>query len=322
MVSQNPPATATQFSACFPNWPADSLELRIGIEAGSRWGLREIGSFKLLRERFARITPDALNNYISEATRRVGESQDIQNAVKLLASNWRQHTRSDLLRLAGIFAPFFSLLAELLEQPDLPGPDRPTRASASAASAIAYAEVVSESSQSSEPGSSPHEPPAKRLRETRSEDEDSYQPSHQSDQSTFERQVKSEFTTNACAFHFLECVTESTRNNDDAKPSFRLEWSLTQDTFTVDTPRSQFSSTNDGNLVYRDSSSGVWTRRTGISYCSIEVIKNESPSHSLVSRQGTRHHGTILYDCILLSNKCPKRTQKFHLFYCPNMFWS
>ncbi|PQE19767.1 hypothetical protein CJF32_00010206 [Rutstroemia sp. NJR-2017a WRK4] len=283
MASQNPPANAVQFSACFPNWTADSLEQRIGIEAGSRWGLPEIGLFKLLRERRGRALPASLKNYLSEATRRVDESQDIKKVVELLASNWRQHTQSDLLRLAGIFAPFFSLLAEVLEQPDPPDPDRPTRDSANAS----YAEAVSESSQSSlsSDGSAMHEPPAKRLRETRSGD--SYHPSHQSDQSTFERQVKSEFTTNACAFHFLECVTESTRNKDDPKPSFRLEWSLTQDTFTVDTPKSRFSSTNDGNLVYRASSlSGEWTRRTDLSYCSIEAKSHYNLTTNAFSSEG------------------------------------
>jgi hypothetical protein len=270
MASLNPPADATQFSVCFPNWPADSLEHRIDIEAGSKWGLREIGSFKLLRRRYGARFPASLDDYLLDATSRVEESEDIQNAVSLLASDWRQHNRSDLLRLAGPFASFFSLLAELLEQPATPNPDRVIRTQVDA-SAITYTEVASNSSQSSlssEPGSSPSEPPAKRFRETRSAD--SYHPSHQSDQSTYDRQVKSECTTNACVFHFLQCVTESTRN-DDTRASFRLEWALTQDTFTVDTPRSQFSSINDGNLVYRDGSSGAWKRRTNLSYCSIEV---------------------------------------------------
>jgi hypothetical protein len=317
VASKNPPTNAAQFAACFPNWPADSLEHRLNIEAGSRWGLHEIGTFKLLRQRNGKGVPFSLTNYILEATRRVEESQEIQNALTLLASDWRRHNRSDLLRLAGIFAPFFSLLAEVLEQPATPNPDRPNRGSANAsASAIIDSEAVSESSQSSlssEPGSSPSEPPAKRFRETRSAD--SYHPSHQSDQSTYDRQVKSEFTTNACVFHFLQCVTESTRNNDDDTASFRLEWSLTQDTFTVDTPRSQFSSTNDGNLVYRDRSSGEWKRRTDLSYCSIEVITMNPPSHSLPGKQGTRRLGKILYGCLLLSNECPERSHIFHYFH-------
>ena len=265
------PEDVPQFLACFQNWPADSLEHRTEIEAGSHWGLREIGSFKLLRQRCGARFPVSLQDDAAEALRRVGESQDIQNAVNLLTSNWRRHNRSELLRLAGTFAPFFSLLAEVLEQPATPNSNRYLRRADDVFN-TAIPEVAGQSSQSSSfsgPPSSPLEPPAKRFRETHSAD--SYHPSQQSDQSTYDRQIKSEFTTNACAFNFLQCVTESTRNNGD-KGSFRLEWALTQDTFSVETPRSQFSSTNDGNLVYRDGSFGYWKRGTSLSYCSIEVI--------------------------------------------------
>ncbi|KAH7418913.1 hypothetical protein BKA64DRAFT_211816 [Cadophora sp. MPI-SDFR-AT-0126] len=259
------PEDAPQFFACFPNWPADSLEHRTDIEAGSKWGLREIGSFKLLRQSRGLRFPVFLEDDAAEAIRRVEESQDIQTAVNLLISDWQRHNRSELLRLAGIFAPFFSLLAEVLEQPPTPNPDRYFRRADDAPDALP--EVVGQSSQSSSfsaPLSSPLEPPAKRFRETHSAD--SYHPSHQSDQSTYDRQIKSEFTTNACAFYFLQCVTESTRNDGD-RASFRLEWALTQDTFTVETPRGQFSSTNDGNLVYRDGSSGEKTHKSLVLLC-------------------------------------------------------
>jgi hypothetical protein len=262
MPSLESPKDVAAFFACFPHWPADSLKHRTDIEAGSRWGLREIGTFKLLRQKLGNRFPVSISDNYTEAERLVKASRDIQAAINLLGSNWRQHNRSELLSLAGIFTPFFSLLAEVLEQPATPNPDRYLRGS----------DIIlgsSQSSSSSEPPSSPLEPPAKRLRETQSAD--SYHPSHQSDQSTHDRQVKSEITTNACVFHFLQCVTESVRNNNHEK-SFRLEWALTQDTFYVETPRCQFSSTNDGSLIYRDGSSGYWKRRTNLCYCSIEVI--------------------------------------------------
>src|SRR6266536_4223176 len=118
------PKDVPQFFACFPNWPADSLEHRANIEAGSKWGLREIGSFKLLRRSHGPRFPAQLEDDAAEALRRVGGSQDIKTAVKFLDSNWQQHNRSELLRLGGTFAPFFSLLAEVLEQPATPKPDR------------------------------------------------------------------------------------------------------------------------------------------------------------------------------------------------------
>ena len=265
MALLEPPKDPPAFFACFPNWPADSLEHRTDIEAGSRWGLREIGSFKLLRQKLGSRFPVSLNDDYMEAKRLVETSPDIQAAVNLFGSNWRQYSRSELRRMAGTFTPFFSLLAEVLEQPATPNPERYLRG----VDIVPGLGQSSQSSSSSEPTSSPLEPPAKRFRETQSAD--SYHPSHQSDQSTHDRQIKSEFTTNACVFHFLECVTESVRDKYK-KGSFRLEWALTQDTISVDTPRSQFSSTNDGGLVYRDRSSGFWKRRTGLTYCSIEVI--------------------------------------------------
>jgi len=270
------PANASQFQACFPNWITDSLADRTDIEAGSKWGLREIGSFKLLRTKFGPRFPYSLNGVRSEAIQLVEITPDLRAAVNLLGSDWQQYKRSDLLRLAGTFSPFFSILAEVLEQSATPNPNRFLRGAdivdASDEIIDETGEQSSQSSSYSELSSSPAERPIKRVRQTQSED--SYHPSLQSDQSAHDRQIKSEITTNACAFYFLQCVTESTRNNRN-EHSFRLEWALMQDTFTVNTPRGQFSTTNDGNLVYRAMSSGFWKRYINFLYCSIEVILSE-----------------------------------------------
>jgi hypothetical protein len=61
--------------------------------------------------------------------------------------------------------------------------------------------------------------------------------------------MKSEATTNACVYELLRCVTELSRRSDD--PPFRLEWSITQDTFAVQAGEHHYSTTNDGNLLYR-----------------------------------------------------------------------
>jgi hypothetical protein len=117
MAFSNCPKDVAQFLTCFPNWPADSLEHRANIRAGSQWGLREVGSFKLLRQKHGPRFPGSLRNDYTEAEQLVERSEDVQAAISLLNSNWRKHNRSELLRLAGKFSSFFGLLAEVLEQP-------------------------------------------------------------------------------------------------------------------------------------------------------------------------------------------------------------
>jgi hypothetical protein len=102
---------------------------------------------------------------------------------------------------------------------------------------------------------------------------ESYHPSNdsvdESEQSRYDEQVKAEPVTNACFYHFLECVTENSRREGD--DGFRLEWALTQDSPHVRTLHAYFSSKNDGSLVHRGNISGQWKRQSDISYCSIEV---------------------------------------------------
>jgi hypothetical protein len=87
---------------------------------------------------------------------------------------------------------------------------------------------------------------------------ESYHPSNdsvdESEQSRYDEQVKAEPVTNACFYHFLECVTENSRREGD--DGFRLEWALTQDSPHVRTLHAYFSSKNDGSLVHRGNISG------------------------------------------------------------------
>jgi hypothetical protein len=122
-------------------------------------------------------------------------------------------------------------------------------------------------SSSSPLSSSPPEFPNKRLRQDRSSS--SYWPSDESDQSSHDQRAKSEATTNACIYELLRCVTEISRKEND--PPFRLEWTITQDTFVVQAGPHKYSTTNDGNFVHKAHCAGHWQHASSYSYCSIEV---------------------------------------------------
>jgi hypothetical protein len=94
------------------------------IEAGSRWKYRDLGTFQILRLDRRRDFPVWLQDQYSEARERVRESTEIQRAIQLIRTNWRRLNRAALLEASGSFAPFFSLLAEVIKQPPTPRPDR------------------------------------------------------------------------------------------------------------------------------------------------------------------------------------------------------
>jgi len=104
------------------------------------------------------------------------------------------------------------------------------------------------------------------MRQDRSSE--SYIPSDQSDQSSYDHRAKSEITTNACVYELLRCVTELLRR--ETEPPVYLEWSITHDTFTVEAGALKYSTTNDGSLVHKVHRGGYWQRASKYSYCSIE----------------------------------------------------
>jgi hypothetical protein len=118
------PVNVEEFFQRFPDWPEDSLEQRIDIEAGSRWKIRDIGTFQVLRRDGGKNFPQWLQDKHIEAQERVKESKEIQRALRLLDTNWRQLSRAALIEASGYFAAFFGLLAEVIEQPPTPVPDR------------------------------------------------------------------------------------------------------------------------------------------------------------------------------------------------------
>lgn len=271
-MSMPTPSNVREFFEKFPDWQNDSLEHRSDIEAGSRRTIRDIGTFQILRLKKNDTFPKWLDDLHEEAKDRVRASTEIQRAVQLLRTNWTGLSRAALIEASGSFGAFFSLL--VIEQPPTPIPDRYLRREIPPKLQIPQSSQESSSSGQSSLPSSPLERPPKRMRgQSYSDRSDSYHPSNESvdesEQSRYNEQVKAEPVTNGCFYHFLECVTENSRQIGD--DGFRLEWALTQDSFYVRTPKSEFSSKNDGGLVHRDNISGQWKRQSDISYCSVEV---------------------------------------------------
>jgi hypothetical protein len=102
------PANVKRFPERFPSWPGDSLAQRIDIEAGSWWTIRDIGTFQILRQRETKDFPEWLDDHYLEAKERVSGSKEIQGAVQLLDTDWRQLSRAALLEASGSFAPFLA----------------------------------------------------------------------------------------------------------------------------------------------------------------------------------------------------------------------
>ena len=263
------PSTPREFKNLFDSWPRESLATRKDpLGPGSSWDIREIETFQIIRKPPKRRIPLLLEPYIGGATAWIEESEDIQSAIRLSDQNWRSWTHQQLGEHAGKFAAFFTFLAQVLETPLSADPRRELRMqhSARSASPILSSSPPQPPSLSSLP-SSPIQPPTKKMRQDRSSE--SYIPSDQSDQSSYDHRAKSEITTNPCVYELLRCVTELLRR--ETKPPVYLEWSITHDTFNVEAGALLYSTTNDGSLVHKVHRDGYWQRASKQSYCSIEV---------------------------------------------------
>jgi hypothetical protein len=269
------PSTPHEFKAQFQSWPEDSLATRREpLGPGSAWDISEIRTFQVIRKPPKRSFPSFLAPHISEALEWVEGCGDVQDAISLMGEGWRRLSHQELRRRAGEFKSFFTLLAQVLEAPISSDPRQGLRSQIAQASATSAAPAFSSSpprpaSLSSLPSlpSSPIQHSSKRQRQDRSSD--SYIPSEQSDQSSYDHRAKSEVTTNSCIYELLHCATELFRTAPD--PSIYLEWSITQDTFNVQAGALSYSTTNDGSLVHRAPLGGNWCRASSYSYCSIEA---------------------------------------------------
>jgi hypothetical protein len=148
------------------------------MEAGSRWTTRDIGTFQILQLEIRRDFPRWLQDRYEEARERVRASTEIQRAIQLLRTNWRGLSRAALIEASGSFGAFFSLLAEVIEQPPTPTPDRYLRSDIPPKGQIPQSSQESSSSGQTSLPFSPLERPQKRMRRQRysdrSESSDSY----------------------------------------------------------------------------------------------------------------------------------------------------
>ncbi|TGO53036.1 hypothetical protein BELL_1614g00010 [Botrytis elliptica] len=128
--------------------------------------------------------------------------------------------------------------------------------------------------------STPEKPPPKKRR-TEKSSSPSYVESIPSDQSSHDQRNKSEITTNACAYALLSRVVELFRpaiekekekeetGNENEK--VYLEWTITNDTFTIQAGNLFCTTKNDGSLVEKVGHLGRWGRGSGVTYCSLEA---------------------------------------------------
>lgn len=83
----------------------------------------------------------------------------------------------------------------------------------------------------------------------------------ESEQSRYDEQVKAELVTNACFYHFLECVTENSRQEGDDR--FRLNGHLRKTPFMFERYTLIFLRRTTGVLfietIYRANGSGKVT---------------------------------------------------------------
>jgi hypothetical protein len=278
------PTSIEQFPQVFPNWPDDSIAQRKdSIGPGSSWGLREIGTFQVIRQPPTDRVPLFLEDFWAESESLVSRNSDFQALFRLLESDWRAFNHEKIQKAAGPFASFLCALSQVMEEPVTADTDRLMRPREGSrppgVDSTPHSVPASSSSNSQEApvpfGSSPpeREYPNKRVRQYRSSG--SYVPSDpESDQSIYDQRAKSEFTTNSCINELLRCVTELSRTKADCSHGHRMEWSIAPDTFIVQAGQHRFSSTNDGGLVNRGTRSGQWQRLSETCYCSVEV-RNE-----------------------------------------------
>jgi hypothetical protein len=223
-----------------------------------------MGTFQVLRAPLKKAFPPWLMAHIEEAGTRVSENESMQSVLHLFSQNWRNLTHEELTRTAGSFASFATLLSQVQETAIVSDPHRELRAQTGFQESVPDNLPNTGISSSPPLSSSPPEFPNKRFRKDRSSN-----PFDESDQSSHDQRAKSEATTNACIYELLRCVTELSRKENDS--SFRLEWTITQDTITVQAGPHKYSTTNDGNFVHKDHRMGYWQRASNYSYCSIEV---------------------------------------------------
>jgi hypothetical protein len=75
------PDSLEQFMNIFSNWPEDSISQRTDrVGSGSSWGIREIGTFQVIRKPLTEETPLFLKDYWAESENRFADYSKVRGA--------------------------------------------------------------------------------------------------------------------------------------------------------------------------------------------------------------------------------------------------
>lgn len=241
--------------------------------SGSDWNYADLLTFRVLLKEstFAKSDkeyPSFLNTHIKEARKRLGVSDDFQSLATILrGKKWNSSPRAEVRR-GKEFGSFLGFLDEAVEQEPLSRPPIASDREPRNTKPVQYALLPDEEGELSSSDSS-----------------HTSDVSHE-DQTTINKQIKSELLVNSLIIQYLQLLELYISDpKDQRKP--RLEWSMKQENFEFQVPNSATLSTrNDGGLIYRHCANGKWARARPLScYCSVEVSASEltSPQVSLLN---------------------------------------
>ncbi|THV43734.1 hypothetical protein BGAL_0992g00020 [Botrytis galanthina] len=280
------PSTSREFKKAFPRWRDNSIGNRTrSLESGSSWSIREIETFHILRKKPQSRVPAQLLGCFVTATAWIDESKEIQLALNLLQEKkWTTFTHHQISESAGTFDDFFKLLQQVLETPITPDAQRGLRSldveHASIAKPKSFTSDFSSSSPLEQEQELPLLPPNRPTSTSTSAKRPARNPTEH-DQSSHDQRNKSENTTNACAYTLLSRVVElfrpvieNEKGNEETgheNEKVYLEWTITNDTFTIQAGNLSCTTKNDGSLVEKVRHLGRWGRGSEVTYCSLET---------------------------------------------------
>lgn len=241
--------------------------------SGSDWEYADILTFRVLLKmsdvaKSDNEYPSFLSTHLKEARNRLGVLDDFRSLITIIqGKKWNSLPRAEVRR-GKESGSFLGCLDQAVEQERLSrAPSAPERERRNT-EPVRYAPLPDEEDEVSSSDSS-----------------HTSDVSHE-DQTTINRQIKSEFLINSLILDYLQLLELYISDpKDQRKP--RLEWSKNPENFEFPIPNSSTLSTrNDGGLIYRSCTNGKWARARPLScYCSVEVSTSglTSPQVSLLN---------------------------------------
>lgn len=184
--------------------------------SGSDWNYADILTFRVLlkKSNFARSDneyPSFLNTHIKEARKRLGVSDDFQSLATILRGKWNSSPRAEVRR-GTEFGSFLGFLDEAVEQEPFSRPPSASDRERRNTGPVQYALLPDEEGELSSSDSS-----------------HTSDVSHE-DQTTINKQIKSELLVNSLIIQYLQLLELHISDlKDQTKP--RLEWSMKQENF-------------------------------------------------------------------------------------------